>query len=70
MVAVQEEIKKDTITHGADVLGAKTIFHVAGNRILRIESRSRGKRADIPLQKSKTGLTSADVLDYLREDKC
>jgi hypothetical protein len=69
MIAVQEEIKKDTTTHGADVLGAKTIFHVAGNRILRIESRPRGKMADIPLQKSKMGLTSVDVLDYLREVK-
>jgi hypothetical protein len=32
--------------------------------------RGRGKMADIPLQKSKSGLTSADVLDYLREEKC
>jgi hypothetical protein len=69
-VTVKEEIKKDTITHVADVFGAKTFFRIAGNRILRIEPRHRGKMADIPLQKSKTGLTSADVLDYLREDIC
>jgi hypothetical protein len=48
--------------------GEKVIFRLAGNRIFRIDPLPRGKMADVPLQKSKNGLTSADVLNYLRED--
>ena len=51
-----------------DGLGAQAIFRIAGNRIFRIDPLPRGKMADVPLQKSKNGLTSADVLDYLREE--
>ncbi|GHV96152.1 hypothetical protein AGMMS50293_24720 [Spirochaetia bacterium] len=40
----------------------------AGNRIFRIDPLPRGKMAEVLLQKSKNGLTSADVLNYLRED--
>ncbi|MDR1971654.1 MAG: hypothetical protein LBQ46_07010 [Treponema sp.] len=54
--------------HPADDLGAKAIFRIAGNRVFRIDPLPRGKMADVPLQKSKIGLTSADVLDYLREE--
>ncbi|GBR77679.1 hypothetical protein RDn1_338 [Candidatus Termititenax dinenymphae] len=54
--------------HRTDDLGAQAIFRIAGNRILRIDPVPRGKMADVPLQKSKNGLTSADVLDYLREE--
>jgi hypothetical protein len=59
---------KDGAKHPADGLGAKTVFRLAGNRIFRIDPLPRGKMADVPLQKSKSGLTGADVLNYLRED--
>ena len=54
--------------HPTDDLGAKALFRLAGNRVFRIDPLPRGKMADVPLQKSKSGLTGADVLNYLRED--
>jgi hypothetical protein len=68
MAVVQREINTNEVDHRADALGAESIFRIAGNRILRIEPVPRGKMADVPLQKSRSGLKSADVLDYLRED--
>jgi hypothetical protein len=64
----EKTILKNTDSHPADSLDAKVVFRLAGNRIFRIDPLPRGKMADVPLQKSKNGLTSADVLNYLRED--
>ncbi|GHV16957.1 hypothetical protein FACS189493_3700 [Spirochaetia bacterium] len=75
MEAVQEKTTQKNMEsrpvdgyHRADSLGEKIIFRLAGNRIFRIDPLPRGKMADVPLQKNKNGLTSADVLNYLRED--
>ena len=69
METVHEKIiLKNAVNQQVDGLGAKTIFRVAGNRVFRIDPLPRGKMADVPLQKSKNGLSSADVLDYLREE--
>ncbi|GHT83104.1 hypothetical protein FACS1894137_03410 [Spirochaetia bacterium] len=59
---------KNAESHPVDSLGEKVVFRLAGNRIFRIDPLPRGKMADVPLQKNKNGLTSADVLNYLRED--
>ena len=68
--AVQKNGTNNAVNQGVAISGTKNIFYIAGNRIFRVEPLPRGKMADIPLQKSKSGLTSSDVLDYLREEKC
>ena len=69
METVHEKITlKNAESRPADDLGEKIIFRLAGNRIFLIDPLPRGKMADVPLQKSKNGLTSADVLNYLRKD--
>jgi hypothetical protein len=59
---------EDVGSHCDDGSSAKAIFRIAGNRVFMIDPLPRGKMADVPLQKSKNGLTSADVLNYLREE--
>jgi hypothetical protein len=59
---------ENAVNHRTGGLGTKAVYRLAGNRIFRIDPLPRGKMADVPLQKSKNGLTSVDVLNYLREE--
>ncbi|GHT50455.1 hypothetical protein AGMMS49982_05790 [Bacteroidia bacterium] len=46
------------------------IFCLAGNRFFMLNQTPRGRMSDVPLQKNKHGISSTDVLNYLREEKC
>jgi hypothetical protein len=56
--------RPDDANYLQDDLGAKAIFRIAGNHVFRIDPLPRGKIADVPLQKSKSGLSSTDVRNY------